>query len=145
ARVRTLSGGMRQRVAVARALARDPEVVLYDEPTSALDPRSAKAVAELIREAGETFGKTSIIVTHDYAPFESVAKRVVFLDPRARSLREVPFGEVAGVMAEVSVDAPAEPTTRPDEASPLALGAGLARAGLAGALSALFAFFAETP
>lgn len=144
ARVRALSGGQKQRVAIARAVARDPQVLLYDEPTSALDPRSARAVAELIREAGEAFGKASIIVTHDYPPFEGKVSRAIFLDPQARTLREVSFEELARVMADAKVDA--LPPAKADELegalakASRAVGVG-ARAG-AGAVAT---FFEDTP
>jgi ABC-type polar amino acid transport system ATPase subunit/ABC-type transporter Mla maintaining outer membrane lipid asymmetry permease subunit MlaE len=99
ARVRALSGGQRQRVAVARALARSPDVVFYDEPTSALDPRASRAVAELIRDASAQTEGTTVIVTHDYAPFREVATRVVLLDAEARALRELGWDELAAHMA----------------------------------------------
>ncbi|MEZ0229145.1 MAG: ATP-binding cassette domain-containing protein, partial [Planctomycetota bacterium] len=138
-RVRSLSGGMKQRVAIARAVARDPEVLLYDEPTSALDPRSARGVADLILEAGKAFGKTSIVVTHDYGPFEGRTVRVIYLDPAAKSLREVSFAEVAQVMSSAQVDPlakkAAEPWTVGRAAKELA----------GGALAATWTFFEETP
>jgi ABC-type polar amino acid transport system ATPase subunit/ABC-type transporter Mla maintaining outer membrane lipid asymmetry permease subunit MlaE len=141
--IRSLSGGQKQRVAIARAVARDPEVLLYDEPTSALDPRSARAVAELIRDAGQAFVKTSIVVTHDYTPFEGVATRVVFLDSKAKKLREVTIGELGAVMALAQVDALVSPVAA--VAAPLA-GAVRAAAGLGGAaLGAIATFFEETP
>ncbi len=138
-RIRSLSGGQKQRVAIARAVARDPEVLLYDEPTSALDPRSARAVADLILEAGRAFKKTSIVVTHDYGPFEGKNVRVVFLDPQARSLREVSFAEIAQVMAS----AVSEPLPVKAAEAWTALGAvtKLARSGLALG----WTFFEETP
>ncbi|MGE0709835.1 MAG: ATP-binding cassette domain-containing protein [Planctomycetota bacterium] len=98
ARVGTLSGGQKQRVGVARALARDPELVCFDEPTSALDPRSSRAVASLIEQASASFGKTALIVTHDYAPFETAATRVLFLDPATSKLRELPWSELGSTL-----------------------------------------------
>ena len=61
-----LSGGQRQRLAIARTLAYNPTAILYDEPTSGLDPETGKQVAELIRQTHQQYGKTSVIVTHDY-------------------------------------------------------------------------------
>jgi phospholipid/cholesterol/gamma-HCH transport system ATP-binding protein len=60
-----LSGGMRKRVGIARALAMQPALVLYDEPTSGLDPGNAKLISQLIVRAASTFGTTSVVVSHD--------------------------------------------------------------------------------
>src|SRR5215510_754299 len=60
-----LSGGMRKRVGIARALAMKPAIVLYDEPTSGLDPGNAKMISQLIIQVAETFGTTSVVVSHD--------------------------------------------------------------------------------
>jgi phospholipid/cholesterol/gamma-HCH transport system ATP-binding protein len=75
-----LSGGMKKRVALARALALKPEVVLFDEPTTGLDPMTSASIARLIRETQERLGATSIIVTHDLALTHAVAHRLAFLD-----------------------------------------------------------------
>ncbi len=75
-----LSGGMRKRVALARALALDPEALLYDEPTTGLDPMTAAAIARLIRATRDHRGGTAVVVTHDLALARAVADRVAFLD-----------------------------------------------------------------
>ena len=62
-----LSGGMRKRVALARALMLDPEAILYDEPTSGLDPITSRKVDDLILETRQRFGVTSIVISHDMA------------------------------------------------------------------------------
>ena len=62
-----LSGGMRKRVALARAIALDPEVVLYDEPTTGLDPIRADIINELILKLNDELHVTSVVVTHDMA------------------------------------------------------------------------------
>ena len=74
-----LSGGMRKRVALARGLALDPEVILYDEPTAGLDPLTGLAIAALIGEVTRTTGATSLLVTHDIAGAAKLADRVAFL------------------------------------------------------------------
>ncbi|HVJ20584.1 MAG TPA: ABC transporter ATP-binding protein [Polyangiaceae bacterium] len=62
-----LSGGMRKRVGLARALMLEPETILYDEPTSGLDPKTSRLVDDLILETRDTFGVTSIVISHDMA------------------------------------------------------------------------------
>ena len=74
-----LSGGMRKRVALARAIAMDPHVILYDEPTTGLDPVTADTINELILKTQRELEATSIIVTHDMASANKVADRIVML------------------------------------------------------------------
>jgi phospholipid/cholesterol/gamma-HCH transport system ATP-binding protein len=75
----SLSGGMRKRVGLARALAMDPEYILYDEPTTGLDPITADVINELIRGMQERLNVTSVIVTHDIQSAYAVADRMVLL------------------------------------------------------------------
>ena len=75
----TLSGGQKQRVAIVRALAMEPEVLLFDEPTSALDPEMVKEVLELIKKVAEK-NITMIIVTHEMEFAKEVSDRVIFMD-----------------------------------------------------------------
>ncbi len=74
-----LSGGQKQRVAIVRALAMDPDVMLFDEPTSALDPEMVGEVLEVMRELARE-GMTMVIVTHEMGFAREVADRVLFLD-----------------------------------------------------------------
>ena len=76
---RKLSGGQKQRLAIVRAMAMHPEVMLFDEPTSALDPEMVKGVLEVIRELTES-GMTCVIVTHEMAFAKEVSDRVLFID-----------------------------------------------------------------
>jgi phospholipid/cholesterol/gamma-HCH transport system ATP-binding protein len=71
-----LSGGMRKRVALARALVSDPSIVLYDEPTTGLDPITTEYVDEMIVHARERLGITSMVISHDIASAFRVADRV---------------------------------------------------------------------
>ncbi len=74
-----LSTGMKRAVAIARALAQDPEAILYDEPTTMVDPLMAAHTGDLILKLKETFRKTSVVVTHDTHLAKKLADRVVFL------------------------------------------------------------------
>ena len=74
-----LSGGMRKRVGIARALIGQPEVLLFDEPTAGLDPTNSKVVGELISELGSQVCDTAIVVTHDLELTKTVADRVAVL------------------------------------------------------------------
>ncbi len=75
-----LSGGMRKRAALARAIALDPEVLFFDEPSSGLDPISASRLDDLITELKASFGSTIVVVTHDLESIFRIADRAVFLD-----------------------------------------------------------------
>jgi len=76
---KSLSGGQQQRIAIARALAMDPDVILFDEPTSALDPEMVGEVLELMRELAHT-GITMLVVTHEMGFAREVSNRVIFID-----------------------------------------------------------------
>jgi phospholipid/cholesterol/gamma-HCH transport system ATP-binding protein len=74
-----LSGGMRKRVALARAIALEPAGILYDEPTTGLDPITARTINMMIRNLQRTLNVTSVVVTHDIASALMVGDRVAFL------------------------------------------------------------------
>jgi phospholipid/cholesterol/gamma-HCH transport system ATP-binding protein len=80
-----LSGGMQRRVAVARAIVLETELLIYDEPTTGLDPITTRTVDELIDETQQKFGVTSIVISHDMASVFRIADRITYLS----------FGEVA--------------------------------------------------
>ncbi|MDY5008111.1 amino acid ABC transporter ATP-binding protein [Candidatus Allofournierella merdipullorum] len=75
----TLSGGQKQRIAIVRALAMDPDVLLFDEPTSALDPEMVGEVLQLMKELAAS-GMTMVVVTHEMGFAREVANRVVFIN-----------------------------------------------------------------
>ena len=76
---RKLSGGQKQRLAIVRAMAMEPDVMLFDEPTSALDPEMVKGVLEVIQKLAES-GMTCVIVTHEMGFAKQVSDRVLFID-----------------------------------------------------------------
>lgn len=77
-----LSGGMRKRVGLARAIASEPKVILWDEPTTGLDPISTRVIDELINSMKRTLGCTSIVVTHDMQSAFAVSDRIALLAHR---------------------------------------------------------------
>jgi phospholipid/cholesterol/gamma-HCH transport system ATP-binding protein len=79
-----LSGGMKKRVGLARALALNPEVMLYDEPTTGLDPIMTDVISALILQTRSQHSVTSIVVTHDMKTAQKVADRIVMLYPLSR-------------------------------------------------------------
>ena len=76
---KSLSGGQQQRIAIARALAMDPDVILFDEPTSALDPEMVGEVLELMKELAHT-GITMLVVTHEMGFARNVSSKTVFME-----------------------------------------------------------------
>lgn len=74
-----LSGGMRKRVGLARALINDPKYILYDEPTTGLDPVMSDSIDELIKELAEKLNVTSIVVTHDMFSVKNVAHKIAMM------------------------------------------------------------------
>jgi phospholipid/cholesterol/gamma-HCH transport system ATP-binding protein len=74
-----LSGGMRKRVGIARAIAKRPKYILYDEPTTGLDPVTSAVIDELMIRMREKLGVTSIVITHDMKSAYSVGSRIAML------------------------------------------------------------------
>ena len=81
-----ISGGMRKRAALARALALDPEVLFFDEPSAGLDPVSSKRLDDLILQVCASTGATVIIVTHELPSIFSIVDKALFLDAQTRTL-----------------------------------------------------------
>ena len=90
-----LSGGQQQRIAIARALATNPKVLLCDEATSALDPKTTHQILELIKEINKKLGITCIVITHQMSVIEEICSRVAILEKGV----VVEEGEVAEVFA----------------------------------------------
>ncbi|MEP6801179.1 MAG: ABC transporter ATP-binding protein [Acidobacteriota bacterium] len=74
-----LSGGMKKRIALARSIALEPEIILYDEPTTGLDPLTSEKIAQLIVDINLRLRTTSVVVTHDIVAARTVADRLAFL------------------------------------------------------------------
>ena len=96
-----LSGGMRKRVGFARALAMDPELMLYDEPTTGLDPIMSDVINELIVNTRKRHNVSGIIVTHDMKSAKKVADRIIMLYPVARLQPEEPQLVYDGLAEEI--------------------------------------------
>ncbi len=90
-----LSGGMQKRVGLARAIALKPQIMLYDEPTTGVDPITAGAVDRLILKMRDTFGITSVVVTHDMKSATRIADRIVMID-EGKVLAEGNPGDIMG-------------------------------------------------
>ncbi len=84
-----ISGGMKKRAGLARALSLDPSIVFFDEPSAGLDPMSSRKLDDLIRQIRDTFGTTIVVVSHELASIMDIADRVIMLD-----------GEAKGIIAE---------------------------------------------
>lgn len=81
-----ISGGMRKRAALARAVALDPEVLFFDEPSSGLDPITASRLDDLILQIRGSFGTTIVVVSHDLASISKIADRALFLDIERKTM-----------------------------------------------------------
>jgi len=81
-----ISGGMRKRAALARAMAMDPEILFFDEPSAGLDPISAKLLDDLILELRDSLGSTIVVVTHELASIFAIGNNSVFLDTESKTM-----------------------------------------------------------
>ena len=114
-----LSGGQQQRIAIARALATDPKVLLCDEATSALDPKTTHSILDLIRDINRTLGITVIVITHQMSVVQEICNRVailengtvveegdvsqIFSNPKARATKALVFPDVADGMDHYTI------------------------------------------
>jgi phospholipid/cholesterol/gamma-HCH transport system ATP-binding protein len=80
-----ISGGMKKRAGLARAMALDPDILFFDEPSAGLDPVSARRLDDLILELRDSLGATIVVVTHELASIFAIADDSVFLDPETRT------------------------------------------------------------
>jgi phospholipid/cholesterol/gamma-HCH transport system ATP-binding protein len=81
-----ISGGMKKRAGLARALALDPSIVFFDEPSAGLDPITSRKLDELILHVRDTFGTTIVVVSHELASIFGIADRVIMLDREAKGI-----------------------------------------------------------
>ncbi|CAN5758514.1 ATP-binding cassette domain-containing protein [soil metagenome] len=101
-----ISGGMRKRAALARAIALDPDVLFFDEPSSGLDPITASRLDDLILQLRDSFGTTIVVVSHDLDSIFKIADRAVFLDHTQKTMTAL------GNPADLRDDAPSEEVHR---------------------------------
>lgn len=80
-----LSGGMRKRAGLARAIALDPEILFFDEPSAGLDPISSRRLDELILQLRDVLGATVVVVTHELASIFAIADSALFLDAESKT------------------------------------------------------------
>ena len=81
-----ISGGMKKRAGLARAMALDPDILFFDEPSAGLDPISARLLDDLIKELSESLGATIVVVTHELASIFAIGNNSVFLDVETRTM-----------------------------------------------------------
>jgi phospholipid/cholesterol/gamma-HCH transport system ATP-binding protein len=81
-----ISGGMKKRAGLARAMALDPEILFFDEPSAGLDPISSRLLDDLILELSASLGSTIVVVSHELASIFSIANKAVFLDPESKTM-----------------------------------------------------------
>ncbi|MGA2735225.1 MAG: ATP-binding cassette domain-containing protein [Syntrophobacteraceae bacterium] len=93
-----LSGGMRKRAGLARAMALDPDILFFDEPSAGLDPISARRMDELILELRDSLGATVVVVTHELASIFAIGNNSVFLDAETRTM--IAVGDPNKLLAE---------------------------------------------
>lgn len=93
-----ISGGMKKRAGIARAMALDPEILFFDEPSAGLDPMSARLLDDLILELRESLGTTIVVVTHELASIFAIANNSVFIDATEKTM--IATGDPKRLLAE---------------------------------------------
>jgi phospholipid/cholesterol/gamma-HCH transport system ATP-binding protein len=101
-----LSGGMKKRAGLARAMALDPAVLFFDEPSAGLDPPSSRELDDLIKRVRDTLGTTLVVVTHELASIFAIADRAMMLSKENKGMVEI------GRPAEMAQDSPHEVVRR---------------------------------
>ena len=81
-----ISGGMRKRAGLARAMALDPDILYFDEPSAGLDPISSRLLDDLILELRDSFGTTIVVVTHELASIFAIGNNSIFLDAESKTM-----------------------------------------------------------
>jgi phospholipid/cholesterol/gamma-HCH transport system ATP-binding protein len=110
-----ISGGMKKRAALARAMAMDPDVLFFDEPSAGLDPISARLLDDLILELSASLGTTIVVVTHDLASIFAIGNNSVFLDVDLKAMTA--SGNPKRLLAESRIPAVRRFLTRGEEVS----------------------------
>jgi phospholipid/cholesterol/gamma-HCH transport system ATP-binding protein len=108
-----ISGGMKKRAGLARAMALDPEILFFDEPSAGLDPVSARRLDDLILELRDSLGATVVIVTHELASIFAIGNNSVFLDPETRTM--IAAGDPNVLLTECELPAVRSFLTRGEE------------------------------
>lgn len=98
-----ISGGMKKRAALARAMSLDPEILFFDEPSSGLDPSTAASLDKLILEINNSLNTTMIIVTHDLSSIFNIADKVILLDKSIKSILAIDKPEILKNSADTRI------------------------------------------
>lgn len=105
-----ISGGMRKRAGLARAMALDPDILFFDEPSAGLDPVSARRLDDLILELRDSLGTTVVVVTHELASIFAIGNNSIFLDTESRTM--IAQGDPHQLLAETDIPQVREFLTR---------------------------------
>lgn len=98
-----ISGGMKKRAALARAMTLDPEILFFDEPSSGLDPSTAASLDRLINEINSSLKTTMVIVTHDLSSIYEIADRVILLDKSIKGILAIDKPEILKISSDIRI------------------------------------------